>query len=117
MSDPVAAVARQIADHLGASQGVADEHGILYIEPIKDGSDIVGESVEIVTAAGIIGTPMTATVECHATPTSLRKCDERDIPPVGAESPWSHEDYRPSRPPIPKVNFGSIVALDHGAGA
>jgi hypothetical protein len=64
MSDPVAAVAREIADHLGSSEGVADEHGILYIESIKDGSNIVSEGVEIVTAAGIIGTSMTAPVEC-----------------------------------------------------
>ena len=98
MCDSPAVVARQIANHLGPSHGVADEDGILQIESIHDGGDVVGEGVEIVTAAGIIGTPMTAPVECHAAPSPFGKVDHRDVPPVGAEAPWRHEDDRSAAP-------------------
>jgi hypothetical protein len=50
---------------------VADEDHILQIKCIQNGRDIVGEGVEIVSAAWIIGTRMTAPVECHATPPAL----------------------------------------------
>ena len=73
MSDAPAAVARQISNHFRSSHGVADEDDILQIERIQDGGDVVGEGVEIVTAAGIIGTCMTAPVECHAAPAPFGK--------------------------------------------
>lgn len=91
-TDPVAAVARQIADHLRPSHGVADQDDILQIQCIHDSCDVIGEGVKIVTAAGIIGTSMTAPVECHATPAPFGKAYYRDVPPVGAEPPWRHED-------------------------
>src|ERR1700751_355676 len=93
---------------------MADDDGILYIDSIKDRTDIVGECVEIVTAAGIIRAPMTAAVERHATPTPLGMANQRDVPPVGAEPPWCHKDYRAAASPVPKVNPGSIARLDHG---
>jgi hypothetical protein len=73
MCDAPAAVAGQITDNLGPSNRVTDEHSILYIDPVKDGRNIVGKGVGIVTAARIIGTPMTPPVERHATPTLFRK--------------------------------------------
>jgi len=71
--DTPAAMAGQITDNLGPSHRVTDEHGILYIDPVKDSRDIIGKSVGIVTAARIFGTPMTTPVEGHATPTLFRK--------------------------------------------
>src|SRR5579871_6781499 len=85
--------------------------------PIENGCDIVGESVEVVAAAGIVRARMAAPVERHATPTARGEIDDGYIPPVRAHSPWRNKDYWPACPTIPKVEPRSIAALDHRRGA
>jgi hypothetical protein len=96
MPDVAAAMSGQVANHFCSAQGVANENDVFEIEPIDDRGDVVGESVEVVTAGGILGTAVTATVEGEATPSAIRKVDQGDIPPVGAEAPWRDKDDRPA---------------------
>ena len=94
---------------------MADKHNILQIETVKDSRDIVGEGIEIVTAAGILGTSVPTPVERYATPVApFGKADHRDVPPVGAEPPWRCEDDRSAGAPIPKMNPGLVAGFDHG---
>src|SRR5579863_1774993 len=106
-------MARQISNHFGSSQGVADEEHILQIECVHDRGNVVGEAVVIISVTGLLGTPMTPPVECDATPSPFRKSHHRDIPPIGAECPARHENDRPASAPIPKMNSGPIPAFDH----
>src|ERR1051325_10546876 len=101
MRDPLVAVARQISNHFCSAQRLANEDDILEIQGIHDRVDIIGEGIEIVPAAGIIGTSMTAPVEGHATPAPLDKVNYWDVPPVRAQSPWRGEDDRSAGAPIP----------------
>src|SRR5215472_16214337 len=115
MRNPLAVVTRQISNHFGSAKGVADENDILQIECVQDRSNIISESVEIVTAAGVIGTSMTATVEGDATPAApLDKVNYRDVPPVRAKPPGRHQDYRSAGAPISKVKPSPIARVDHG---
>jgi hypothetical protein len=115
MRDPLAVVTRQIPNHFRSAKGVADENDILQIECVQDRSYVISESVEIVTAAGIIGTCMTATVEGDATPAApFDKVNYRDVPPVRAKPPWRHEDDRSASAPISKMKPSPIARVDHG---
>src|SRR5215469_15638585 len=104
MRDPLAVVTRQISNHFGSAKGVADENDILQIECVQDRSNIISESVEIVTAAGVIGTCMTATVEGDAMPAApIDKVNYRDVPPVRTKPPRRHKDYRSASTPFSKM--------------
>ena len=81
---------------------MADDDGILYIDSIKDGADIVGECIEIVTVAGIIRAPMTAPVERHATPTPLGKANPGGCPTSRSRAPMVPQRLSGGRFPSPE---------------
>src|SRR5579859_2431807 len=117
MRDSPAAVARHVSNHFCSSKGVVNKDDILQAEPIQHSSKIIGEGVEIVAAARVIGARMTAPVKGHAAPSPLGKVHHRSVPPIGGEPPGRYEDDEAAGAPIAKMDHGSIAGLDHRGGA
>src|SRR5689334_11081506 len=113
MGHSSAPVTRKIPNRLRPAHGMAYEHDLLEFQRIHDGGNIIRQGIEIVAAAGVFRTCMTAPVERDTTPAAFNKIHYRDVPPVRAQSPRRKENDGTADTPVAEVNPGSIVALDH----
>ena len=55
-------MAAEEADYFAAAGGVPDEHGVFDVQVLEDGEQVIRVSVHVVSAPGLAGASVAATV-------------------------------------------------------
>src|SRR5579872_6898122 len=92
---------------------MTDQDRVLNIAFTDDRGNIVGESVEVIAMAGVLGTSMATTIEGNTTPAHLGEEGHWDVPPIRAKPPRRHKHYGTTCAPISKMNLSTVDTLDH----
>jgi len=102
-----------VARHLAAAGGMADQHRIVQIELLDDRSEIVGVGVHVVAVPGLARAAMAAPVVRDRAVTMGRDEHQLVVPRVGVQRPTMTEDDRLAGSPVLVEQFGAVSRRDH----
>src|SRR2546427_9228792 len=100
-------MATDIAGHLTAAGGMADQHRILQIEHFDEHRQIVGVGIHVVAVPGLAGSAMAATVMSYCPIAMGGHEDQLVVPDVGIERPAMAEDDGLPRAPVLVIDPGA----------
>src|SRR3989440_4798447 len=103
------AVAADVAGHLTAAGGMADQHRLVQIERVEERRQIVSVGVHVVTVPGLAGSAMAATVVGDRAIAMGGHEDQLVVPIVGIERPAVAEDDGLPRAPVLIKDMGAIL--------
>src|SRR3989440_9424943 len=110
------AVAADVAGHLTAAGGMADQHRLVQIERVEERRQIVSVGVHVVTVPGLAGSPMAATVMGDRAIAMGGHEDQLVVPIVGIERPAVAEDDGLPRAPVLVIDMGAVLCGDRAHG-
>ena len=109
---PLCTVAPDVADDLAATGGVAYEHGVLEIECLDHGCEIVSIAIHVIPRRGLARPAMSTTVVCDHAEAVLHEEKQLAVPSVGAQRPTMRERYDRAFAPVLVVDFGAVPGGD-----
>ena len=115
--DVAALVTRKIANHLAAAHGIADQRRVAHPGPLDDGSEVVGQGVEVITlqVTGRRGTPETAAIVGDHPHPGTRQRRRLIIPDIGIQRPrMGHDNGAAGAAGILDEQFDTVPGLDFG---
>jgi hypothetical protein len=107
--DPLRPVAPDVARDFAATSGVAYEHGVLEIECLDHGCEIVSIAIHVIPRRGLARPAMSTTVVCDHPEAVLREEKHLAVPSVGAQRPTMRECYDGAFAPVLVVDFGAVL--------
>ena len=105
-------MAADVAGHLAAACGVADQHGIMQIERLDERCQVVGVVVHVVAVPGLAGAPTAAPVMGDGAIAMGGHDDQLVVPGVGIERPAVAEDDGLPRAPVLVKDLGAVLCSD-----
>jgi hypothetical protein len=103
-----------VARHFAAARGVAYVDGVLQIEFLHQGRQIVGVSVHVVAIPGLAGTAVAAAIVRDAPKSAWHQKIHLIFESVGRERPAMAENYRLSGAPILVIDLGAVFGGKRG---
>src|ERR1700735_3538702 len=98
----------QIAHHLPARHGMADQGELGQIKLFDQRGDILGEGIEVVAMRGLIRTAMTAAVKADAAKSLFCQGSELIIPHFRRAAKTVQKQQRRTLPPLPPEELRSV---------
>ena len=105
-------MATDVAGHLAAAGGMADQHGVMQIERFDERRQIVGVGVHVVAVPGLAGSAMAATVMGNGAIAMGGHEEQLVVPGVGIERPAVAEDDGLPRAPVLVKDRGAVLGGD-----
>jgi hypothetical protein len=107
-------MAGQVAYALLCADRVADERDVRQVQALDERMEIVGQGIEIIAGARIVGAAVAATIESDAGKSALRQCDHLRLPGVGIQRPGVSEDDRSAGAPATVEEFSAVMRGEIG---
>jgi hypothetical protein len=101
-----------VADDFAAAGGVAHESGVLEIECLDHGCEIIGIAIHVIPRRGLARPAMATTVVCDHPEAVLREEKHLAVPSVRAQRPTMRERYDRAFAPVLVVDFGAVPGGD-----
>src|SRR5262249_49171975 len=95
-----------------ASGGVAHQRGVLEIQRLDDGCQIVGVAVHVVSGGGLAGPAVATPVVCDHAEAVLREEQHLAVPGVGVQRPAVRACYDRAFPPVLVIDLCAVFRGD-----